>query len=273
MYETNARKIRFWYGIFLSALTLIVAFLFAAETADLYYSRLASGGDIYTRQVVGQRLSLLVIPVSLWFLTAVGAFVLSVLYPTAETRKKQGDAAALRRLKKRIPMGESAEFLAEKQRFDRYRLIRVLAWSVAALFTAASAILAIVYLARTSHFAAADVTAEILSLVKHVLPWVGGSFVLLVAATAADYLTVRPMLASAKKLVVLGKGAPLRMRAGAGKTERALEGLRSEKTLLVVRCVLLAAAVALILWGVFNGGATDVLIKAINICTECIGLG
>ncbi len=41
----------------------------------------------------------------------------------------------------------------------------------------------------------------------------------------------------------------------------------------LVRCLLLLAAAGLIALGVLNGGMRDVLIKAINICTECIGLG
>ena len=41
----------------------------------------------------------------------------------------------------------------------------------------------------------------------------------------------------------------------------------------IVRAVLLAAAVCLLAAGAFNGSAKDVLGKAINICTECIGLG
>lgn len=40
-----------------------------------------------------------------------------------------------------------------------------------------------------------------------------------------------------------------------------------------VRLVLAALALLFIILGVMNGGARDVLIKAINICTECIGLG
>ena len=46
-----------------------------------------------------------------------------------------------------------------------------------------------------------------------------------------------------------------------------------ERTAAVVRMVLLAAALAMILAGVLNGGMRDVLIKAINLCTECVGLG
>ena len=37
--------------------------------------------------------------------------------------------------------------------------------------------------------------------------------------------------------------------------------------------IIAATAVALIVLGVMNGGMFDVLVKAINICTECIGLG
>ena len=40
-----------------------------------------------------------------------------------------------------------------------------------------------------------------------------------------------------------------------------------------LRAALYAAAVVLIVLGVMNGGRRDVLVKAIQICTECIGLG
>ena len=40
-----------------------------------------------------------------------------------------------------------------------------------------------------------------------------------------------------------------------------------------ISIALIAIAIGLIVVGVFNGSARDVLYKAINICTECIGLG
>lgn len=40
-----------------------------------------------------------------------------------------------------------------------------------------------------------------------------------------------------------------------------------------VRILLAVAAAALLGAGILNGGLYDVLVKAINICTECIGLG
>ena len=40
-----------------------------------------------------------------------------------------------------------------------------------------------------------------------------------------------------------------------------------------MRLGLYVAAAVLVVLGVLNGGLRDVLVKAINICTECIGLG
>lgn len=36
---------------------------------------------------------------------------------------------------------------------------------------------------------------------------------------------------------------------------------------------LLCVSITLIVLGILNGGATDVLAKAVRICSECIGLG
>lgn len=47
----------------------------------------------------------------------------------------------------------------------------------------------------------------------------------------------------------------------------------ASKNTMTVRLVLLALAFLLIGMGILNDGLTDILMKAINICTECIGLG
>ena len=40
-----------------------------------------------------------------------------------------------------------------------------------------------------------------------------------------------------------------------------------------IKGAVLAASVAFIIVGIVNGGMSDVLGKAVRICTECIGLG
>ena len=45
------------------------------------------------------------------------------------------------------------------------------------------------------------------------------------------------------------------------------------RTVRIVRIVLAVLAAGLIVHGVFNGSMRDVFVKAIRICSECIGLG
>ncbi len=45
------------------------------------------------------------------------------------------------------------------------------------------------------------------------------------------------------------------------------------RRLTLIRLAVFAAAAILIVLGSLNGGANDVLVKAVRVCSECIGLG
>ncbi len=49
--------------------------------------------------------------------------------------------------------------------------------------------------------------------------------------------------------------------------------VKPRRALTVLRAVLILLAIAALVYGFIAGGTVDVLTKAINICTECIGLG
>lgn len=46
-----------------------------------------------------------------------------------------------------------------------------------------------------------------------------------------------------------------------------------DKKIVILRYALLTAGIAVMIYGLTTGGVADVLTKAVNICTECIGLG
>ena len=46
-----------------------------------------------------------------------------------------------------------------------------------------------------------------------------------------------------------------------------------EKSVLVIRVIVAVAGLGLVVGGLCFDGAAEVLTKAINICTQCIGLG
>jgi len=69
-------------------------------------------------------------------------------------------------------------------------------------------------------------------------------------------------------------GAPAGRRGRPARQARLrMRGQEETPRRRALRAALYAAAVALLAAGILNGGLNDVLVKAVNICTECIGLG
>lgn len=114
------------------------------------------------------------------------------------------------------------------------------------------------FLLDWSNFASRDLEVVVRQMVIETFPWIGLAFILLMAAEQWNFRLLM-------KELELRRSAP----------KRKPDAAAPEKTTgrNVIRVIIAAAAVALIVLGVMNGGMFDVLVKAINICTECIGLG
>lgn len=282
MNETLARRVRMGYGIFLSLLTAVLGILFILGVVDIY----DFGNGEYTREIVGEHLKPIMIVMIIWIVAIIGGYVLSVLMPAAKERKKApSPAAALKKLKNRIPDGQSEEFLSEKKRYDRMGIIKIVIWSVCAAFAVASAIVAIVYLSTDGHFDTSggeNFNQLVLKMVGAIGPWVLVSFLLFIGATLYEYFTAKRELALAKQLLVLGKGSPVAARnALLVKRDAALAAVSKPKVKLILRIAVLTVAIVFIVVSllplnqgkIWFAGFTEVMTKAINICTECIGLG
>ena len=95
-------------------------------------------------------------------------------------------------------------------------------------------------------------------MLLHVAPWIAAAFAVVFAASFACCRNVKREITALQGQVGKAKPeapAPRRMPVGA------------------LRAGLYAVAIVFIVLGVMNGGLRDVLVKAVNICTECIGLG
>ena len=115
-----------------------------------------------------------------------------------------------------------------------------------------------VYLARPDSFASRDLETTMGRMLRCIAPCEA-------AAIAALAVYERAREKSLLREIELAKEA--------SRKQAAPKEARSAAAKNVCRAALLAAAAALIALGVCNGGMRDVLVKAINICTECIGLG
>ena len=117
----------------------------------------------------------------------------------------------------------------------------------------------VIYLLDRRNFAVWDLERAMEDLICHTAPWL---LLALLAATIVLHISEQSMM---RELQIL------RCTTGADQTpsHNAIQNQR----LCAMRWGIFIVALLLVILGVLNGGWYDVLVKAINICTECIGLG
>ncbi len=138
---------------------------------------------------------------------------------------------------------------------ERFR--RKAVW-IAGIIAGAFGCLALGYLLNGSNFVSWDLENVMSAVMLHVFLWIAAGLCVIYV-----YLFLRDR-SMEREIEILGKcekSAP----------EKVSE--EGRKNTGYIRIALYIAAVLLIVLGIFNGGIRDVWVKAINICTECIGLG
>ena len=235
------------------ALCVSVLVLYTQGTA-----RRAAGAatePIFTREEVARQM-IWVGPILLaWLAAAVGAWALG------RTERDLGRAdqpleRTLALLRARVGLVPPE---AEKERTLRRRI-----WIAGGVGIGLCAGWALLWLLNRENFTSWELERVMGEMLAHILPpLVLGFAALFTVICLCDRSRAREkdaLLRAARGRHLPHAAAPLKSVAETGR-------------LSLVRWMLLAAAAALIALGVINGGLNDVFVKAINICTGCIGLG
>ncbi len=282
MKEKTVKTVRLVYEVIFGIYTAVVAALLIWQTVDLYRTGKASAsGVIYSRQIVGERLMRLSPALWIWVALVIVGFGLGIAFATKQRVSKPDMRYSLYCLKKRVSVRNPESMSASVQVVRREETVLRILWLIVGAVGLAGTIYGIVYLCMPSHFPKTDVTHEMLAMAKNILPWVTWTFLLACGVGIYERFSARKQLPEVKKLVAASKSGDavavpasnvagrVRTKAATNKFLRFLYAYRVWIARAVVGCV----AIAFVIAGAFNGGARDVLIKAINICTECIGLG
>ena len=160
----------------------------------------------------------------------------------------------------------SAVMLAERRRQKR------LMWIGLGLFALCMAPI-LVYLLNPVHFPQEDLEGMFFGLVRVFLPWTAAGLGLLsVCSVLREKSIIREIQAAREQLKIQAVQEQLKKEKAAG-SRTAPGPAASLKKKGVLQAAVIIAAVVLIIAGVHNKSARDVLYKAVTICTECIGLG
>ena len=244
--------------IIFAAATAALALILCLQCADIYregisYENMDENGvyieNIYTREKVASRLNGLAPLFGVWAVLAVAAAA-AAPYAKLPSPPQTEPENRLRLLKaRRSSLPEEA--MKEERLRKRLRIAAVIASALCAAYPAA-------HLLNGSNFTSWDLEPVLGGLLAAVLPWTAAAFIIISVISLLCARSIGREIALIRVLPAVPAPKPV---------ERHVFPKNA------VRIALYAAAVLLIVSGVLNGGMRDVLVKAINICTECIGLG
>lgn len=271
-----AKRIRFFYGIFLSVLTAVLGALFIAQAVTI----LADGDWVqgaYSREIVAEHLFPVSIVLYVWIAAVVVGFVLSLIFPYTDKQvKTYRGRTVLNRLSSRIPDGSGEEYEADLKKVREEKLSRLIIYTMCAAICFIGVIVSAVYLFRSDNFTYPDKNMSMLYMLLNVGPWVLITFGMGVFMASFEQHSVDREITALKHLIASNKGNPV-IVANAPKNAALLKikaFFENKYFKLGVRIAVGAVALTFVLVGAFcTNGMRDVLTKAIKICTECIGLG
>ena len=258
--QNKTEKLRRVYSVFLGIWTLFVGVLFVVQVWRIF---LSGGG--FTVESVSVKFFEILVPFIIWAVAVVFGGVFALAFPVFEKPVAYIDPrSTLKKLKARLPQNDG----------DRYALnARFVAWCVCFFIALACAIVAGVYLMNSFYEPVANVgflaEHEEAERIVRALPWVFAAFGVAIAVSFFDRYSLQKEIALVKSQIAENakKGVIVKNKSLQKPTQS------NQRTTLFVRATIGVVAIVLIVWGIINGGMADVLGKAINICTQCIGLG
>ena len=259
MSDNTKKRVRLLYGIMLSVMLTVTGVLLMIGCVNIYNI----GGRPFTADNIAAEFSKIAVVV--WITVAMVAIgvILALALPDekAKLRAIVDKKTILARLSRRIDPAALPCDVAEK--INKEKKLRKVFLISAIVLIVAAAIPAAIFAFNFNNFTA-DHDASVLRACVLILPL---TFFGIGIATA--YVLLES--ASIDRQLTLVKSA---MAAAGDKTaDTECKKEASPWLTIGIRIAVAVVAIVFIVLGIFNGGIADVLAKAINICTECIGLG
>lgn len=274
----RTRSWLFWYDAALAAGAAVLAAVLIVQVITVYRTgtsaaNLSADGvylhPIFSRETAAAYLLPLAPWALVWFLAALAGIGIHAADKQRPLLASEPEEETQKRLEKRLAAYEEAaavfQLIADEKKKQK------LADRICATVCLVCAACAGWYLCNPAHFTSWDLETVMGQMLAAVLPWLVLAFGALSVRAIWVKKSLRRMIEAEKAWM----RRPLQESSGAAKAKMVsgAEAKDDGHRLAAVRIVIVVLAVLFLILGVGNGGMRDVLVKAINICTECIGLG
>lgn len=249
-----ARRI---YNILHSISIVVAGVCLMAGCLSIY----SFGDGTYSRQLVIETFSKISLSVYLCLILTVTGFVWDFIIPSKEEKEKKFKPYThlLNRLvAKKDLTGCDEELLNTIYKERKSRKLHTI---IRTIIICISVAVFLGYALNSDNYLT-DINASVIKAMWVLIPC-------LIIPFAYSVFTAYHNEKSLINEIELMKKAPSKENAEESKDSSS----KSDKMITIVRFSLLFIGVGILLYGYFAGGTADVLTKAINICTECIGLG
>ena len=268
MKQEHVNLIKKIYSIIIVILTVLLAVLSIMQIVDIYLSGIEPGNQnqMYTEEIIWDHFTNIAIPLVIWIASLIFSFVFYIIFPSKEKfESKMANKNLLKLYASRLP-DDITSFEEETNNINKERKSRKLAliFSIASLVILS--IPCLIYLLNPAHFTKdGDLMLEAGTMVLNILPWYLLGTGTLIAYKVYTNHSYNNEISYIKNILSLSNEnkRPTIVRPSQ----------LNKKAVTTLRIIVFTVAVTFIITGIINGGAADVLKKAINICTECIGLG
>lgn len=238
--------------------TLLLGIVFIIQILRIYFGN----NKVFTREICAQYI-LEILPVMiLWILLIIGSFIyFNITNFKYKNISKISNVTKQTNLERICPNIDDEEIKNQLNKLNKKNMIGLI---IVLVITLGSSIMGLGYLLNIKHFdPSGDLFLQASLMSLHLMPWVIISFGAFIAYSFYKEFNAKQICKILLEVI----------KTNGKVTYQEIESRKKQLIKNIVQVSIICLAIVLIIIGVNNGGASDTLQKAVNICTECIGLG
>lgn len=255
--DTNYIKIHKIYSIILSIFIIVSGLCLMISCVNIY----RSGDEPFSREAVAKAFSYIAIPIYICLILTIIGVILDFVFKKIEEKNKPVKSYnyILDIFYKKRELVNCDSCLINDINIQKNKRKKLIIFRILVLILCS--IVFLVYSLNPNNFHQSKINESMIKAMYVLLPC------LLVAFACTLYSVIQTERSLQAEIELLKK-APLKKDSADKKEDKT-----PAKSIISPKYIILALSIILLIYGFITGGTADVLTKAINICTECIGLG
>ena len=257
MNELTTKRIHRIYSILLSIVIIIAGICLIISCINIYNS----GKQPFSREAVANAFSKIAIPIYLCIFMTILGFILDLIIPNKLNKVKNTVTKdmLLENLQNKKDLSQCNIDVVSAITIERKK--RRLHSTARMVVIFISSILFLVYATNSDNFHQTDINGSMKKAMFVLIPCLLISFIYSLFTVIINEKSMATEIELLKK--VPAKEATVNDDCKCS----------CDKKLAIIRIAFLIFGIGILIYGLATGGTRDVLTKAVNICTECIGLG